>query len=205
MAKLTNTSFTILGVLARGPWSAYELTKHIRKSALQTVWPRTESRIYLELKNLVNHNLATSRREKQGGRLRSIYRITPKGRSSLSEWLEGTEGRIRLESEPLLKILLSGANPPALDNQLQYLAAQLESDIEALHAALRLMIATNFATVGHLQYNALLLPLLVDHIEIWNDWLAKVQSEGGNALPSVEEAREVYSQQADRLRALCGT
>ena len=41
MRKLTPTSYAILGLLALRPWSAYELTKQVRRS-LHFCWPRAE-------------------------------------------------------------------------------------------------------------------------------------------------------------------
>ena len=88
MPKLTTTTHAILGLLQRRPWSAYELNKYMQRSAIRAVWPRTESRIYVEFKNLVALGLATSEKEMRQGRKRTLYKITPAGRRELRSWLK---------------------------------------------------------------------------------------------------------------------
>src|SRR5260370_32340563 len=75
---LTTTSFAILGLLSVRPWSAYELTGQMKRG-LRYTWPRTETPIYQEPKNLLAHGLATARTEATGERQRSVYSITAQG------------------------------------------------------------------------------------------------------------------------------
>ena len=103
---LTVTSFAILGLLAVRPWPTYELAKQIRRS-LSHLWPRAESNLYAEAKRLVIGGNAVARREQRGDRLRTVYRITPKGRKALRQWLDTPGGEVRLESEPLLKVFFA--------------------------------------------------------------------------------------------------
>src|SRR5690349_13448166 len=115
LGNLTTTTYAILGLLSRRPWSAYDLTQHMVRSAVRAVWPRTESRIYLEFKTLLDHKLATAHQEANGGRKRSVYTITAKGRTALKEWLQRAEGGFRVESEPLLKLHYSDLSPNSLE------------------------------------------------------------------------------------------
>ena len=87
MAKLTATSYTILGWLALQPWSTYELAKQIQRN-LRFFWPRAESQIYEEPRNLVKLGLATAEQTHVGKRPRTVYRITPAGRQALAAWIE---------------------------------------------------------------------------------------------------------------------
>ncbi|HEY8514400.1 MAG TPA: helix-turn-helix transcriptional regulator [Candidatus Binatia bacterium] len=103
---LTVTSFAILGLLAVRPWSTYELAKQIRRS-LSHLWPRAESNLYAEAKRLVAGGHAAARREQCGERRRTVYRITPKGRKALREWLAAPGGEVWFESEPLLKVFFA--------------------------------------------------------------------------------------------------
>ena len=104
--SLTTTSYAILGVLSFRPWSAYDLTGYMRTSQVRRVWPRTESRLYAEPKNLVAHGLAEATKEYTGKRSRTIYSITEAGRSALADWLgEPSAGR-ETEDEAMLRILL---------------------------------------------------------------------------------------------------
>jgi DNA-binding PadR family transcriptional regulator len=109
---LTTTSYAILGVLAIRPWPAYELTRYMRTSAVRRCWPRTESRLYAEPRNLVAHSLAVVSTEHTGRRRRTIYAITPAGRRALAKWLgERSEPR-EMQDETLLRILLSDHGTP---------------------------------------------------------------------------------------------
>lgn len=103
---LTTTSYAILGVLATRAWSAYDLTGYMRTSAVRNCWPRTESRLYAEPKNLVAHGLAEASKEYTGRRRRTVYRITDEGRRALAGWLGERATRWSTEDEALLKIIL---------------------------------------------------------------------------------------------------
>ena len=106
MRKLTPTSYAILGLLGLRPWSAYELTKQVRRS-LHFCWPRAETRIYQEPKNLVAHGLVKATTTANGRRSRTEYAITAKGRSALRAWLGEPSAPLRLESEALLRLFFA--------------------------------------------------------------------------------------------------
>lgn len=106
MRKLTPTSYGILGLLALRPWSAYELTKQVRRS-LHFCWPRAETRLYQEPKNLVEHGLVRATTSVNGRRARTDYAITAKGRKALRSWLGEASAPPRLESEALLRLFFA--------------------------------------------------------------------------------------------------
>lgn len=106
MRELTTTSYAILGLLALRPWSAYDLTRQAQRS-LRFCWPRAETRLYQEPKNLVEKGLARARVEPFGRRTRTLYSITPKGRRALRAWLEEPSAPPRLESEGVLRVFFA--------------------------------------------------------------------------------------------------
>ena len=130
MRKLTTTSYAILGLLALQPWSAYELTKQVRRS-LFFCWPRAETRLYQEPKNLVEHGLAKAAVTATGRRSRTVYAITPKGRKALRRWLDEPSAPPRYESEALLRLFF--AEHGTKDGLLATLA-ELEAQSERLRA-----------------------------------------------------------------------
>jgi DNA-binding PadR family transcriptional regulator len=122
--KLTPTSYAVLGLLSQGPFSAYELTKHMRRSALAELWPRTEASLYREPKTLEAHGLATARSDATGARSRTVYAITPAGRRALRAWLRTPGQQLVFECEAAMKAFFGDAGTLAdLRSQLGTLAA----------------------------------------------------------------------------------
>ena len=105
-AKLTTTSYAILGLLAIKPWSSYELAQQMQRS-LRRFWPRAESKLYEEPKKLSVHGLATGVREQVGQRQRTRYAITADGREQLARWLAAPSDGPVLEFEALLKVFFA--------------------------------------------------------------------------------------------------
>lgn len=125
LPKLTTTSYALLGLLDMQPFSAYELTRYMRRSALAILWPRTEASIYREPKVLEAHGLAASRVEATGARKRSVYRITDDGRAVLRNWLAEPGRLFAFESEAAVKAFLASAGTlDDLRTQLRQLAGQ---------------------------------------------------------------------------------
>ena len=114
MAKLTSTTYALLGLLSNKPWTAYELTKYMQTSAIRVVWPRAESGIFREPKKLVEEGLATVRHEQVNNRLRAVYTITAKGRIALQDWLDSDSEPAKIEYESMLKLLQMDVNSPDL-------------------------------------------------------------------------------------------
>ena len=128
--KLTPTSYAILGLLGLRSWSAYELTKQGRRS-LHFCWPRAETRIYQEPKNLVEHGLVKATSTANGRRARTEYAITAKGRRALRAWMGEPSAPPRLESEALLRLFfdvpdstLAAAGPRPRPPEDPYAVAQ---------------------------------------------------------------------------------
>jgi DNA-binding PadR family transcriptional regulator len=111
-AQLTTTTYAILGQLAWGEATTYELVKAMGRN-LRFMWPRAESRIYEEAKRLVTAGFVTASPGRTGRRRKTVYAITDTGRAALREWLAGPPEGIVLEHGPLLRILLGREGRPA--------------------------------------------------------------------------------------------
>jgi DNA-binding PadR family transcriptional regulator len=107
----TTTTYAILGQLAWGEATTYELVKAMRRN-LRFMWPRAESRIYEEAKRLVEAGLVAAHEGSTGQRKRTVYSITDAGLAALREWLASPAGPISLENEPLLRVFLGGRARP---------------------------------------------------------------------------------------------
>ena len=103
-SRLTPTSYALLGLLAIRPWSAYELTQYMKRTALSRLWPRTEASIYREPKNLLEHGLAAASIEREGERSRTVYEITDAGRLELRSWLARPGAGLSFECEAALQV-----------------------------------------------------------------------------------------------------
>jgi len=105
-SALTTTSYALLGLLAVKPWSTYELTQQMDRS-LGRFWPRATSKLYEEPKKLVAERLARTTSERAGGRTRTVYTITAKGRRALAGWLQEPGAGPVLDFEQLLKVFFA--------------------------------------------------------------------------------------------------
>lgn len=110
-ADLPTTSYAVLGMLAIGSWTGYELTQQMRRS-LDYCWPKADSVLYEEPRRLVAAGLARATAESEEGRSRTRYHITAKGRRALRAWLATTPAAPRLEVEPLLRLLYADHGSP---------------------------------------------------------------------------------------------
>lgn len=76
MRRLTTTSYAILGLLAVRPRSAYGLVEQMKRSNIRLLWPRAESKLYEEPKNLVAHRLARVREVRTVGNVGGLSRVS---------------------------------------------------------------------------------------------------------------------------------
>lgn len=137
MEELTTTSYAVLSLLGVRPWSAYELTQQMGRS-LRWFWPKAESLVYEECKKLARHGLASTHREHQGRRPRTVYTITEAGRAALRGWLEQPTAGPRLEFESMLQIAFAdhGTRNQLLNN-LKAIRAEAERNRDAAHEQAR--------------------------------------------------------------------
>ena len=172
MKRLTPTSFAMLGLLAIKPWSTYELTKLFGRS-VQYVMPRTEANRYLEAKRLIEAGLVTASESRVGKRRRTIYTITPAGRSSLVDWLRDPPRPTHLESESLLKILFGDmADLPTLLDQIRAFEAEAE-EVEAPWRAIAREYADGTGPFPErVHINTLFWVLLDRWAQLRSDWAA---------------------------------
>lgn len=128
-SRLNTTDFAILGLLARRPWSAYEMTQYMRASNIRAIWPRAESRIYESPKKLASLGFAAVTTEAQGKRSRAVYRITANGQAALDDWLAEEGKPFLFEYEELLKLNLGDIrDPDHLSIHLERLGRQGQAD-----------------------------------------------------------------------------
>ena len=91
----------LLGLLAKGPASGYELTKEFELS-LANVWSAKHSQIYPELRRMAEEGWLDVGEE--GSRGRKEYEITTAGRAELRRWLTEVEPERVGRNESMLRV-----------------------------------------------------------------------------------------------------
>ena len=146
---------------------------------MRHVWSRAESNVYEGPKALVEHGLATAKKEYTGKRPRTVYSITPRGRRALREWLSRPGAGPSLEFEALLKVLVWDYGPT---EQLARNIAAAREWAER-HAAVGEEVARGYVEEGEpfpgktrLPVISLTFPLIWEFIHLvrrWAEWAEK--------------------------------
>jgi DNA-binding PadR family transcriptional regulator len=124
---LTVTEGALLGMLAQGERSGYELSRRVADS-IGYLWSPSRSQIYRVLPRLVDRGLARSREVEQRGRPdKALYAVTTAGRRALRSWLEEVEEEPADRTVYPLKIFFCDfASPQAALAQLDAYRRYLE-------------------------------------------------------------------------------
>ena len=207
LPKLTTTSFALLGLLQRRPWSAYELTHYMRNSILRAVWPRAESHLYSEPKLLQKRGLAESHEEHTGARKRTVYSITDSGREALADWLrEERESEFRFEYELLLRFAFAETvDSSQLARYLEQVKAEAVRDAKvALQGIDELLQSPDELSASeHAAYTGAIINLIADQLEARISWADQMSSRFAKAAEDESELSvNLYSEAHQRLQKL---
>ena len=126
MIQLTQTSYVVLGLVARaGEATPYDL-KQIVTATIGGFFSIPHSQLYAEPERLAGAGYLRERRE-ETGRRRKHYTITEKGRKALADWLATPTEELYELRDPGLLRLAFGGDPRALaEAQLASHEARLE-------------------------------------------------------------------------------
>ena len=171
MAKpLTTTSHALLGLLSIQPWSTYELAKQVDRS-LGWFWPRTERKIYDEAKKLVQSGHATATAQTTGARPRTVYRITAKGRRTLSAWLAEDSAPPKLEAEALVRVFFADAGTlDQLRATVDDLATTARARLDELEALITAADNADYPFANRRHINAIAIRFQLDYNRMMTDW-----------------------------------
>jgi DNA-binding PadR family transcriptional regulator len=112
-SELTPTGRVILGMIARGRQTGYDIKQFVDKST-RHFWAASYGQIYPELRRLEQQGLVRSRPEPSGARARTVYELTPAGERALNDWLGADSGlAYELRDEGMLKLFFSDLAPDA--------------------------------------------------------------------------------------------
>jgi PadR family transcriptional regulator, regulatory protein AphA len=207
MRALTPTSYAVLGLLAIRSWTTYELATQLDRT-LSRFWPRARSKLYEEPKKLVEYGLAEAARGANGRRPRTVYTITPAGRTALAGWLATESSDPVFESEHILKVFY--AEQGSTDD--------LRATLESLRAWVHERTVHNIAVGssydrGDGPYPQRLATLqltgrfLDDYLEMLDRWAARAESaiaswpdDPKQAAPDPQGMKEIVAQAEARAR-----
>lgn len=112
MPRDNKTRYALLGVLAAGPASGYDIKKFCDKS-IAHFWNENYGHIYPVLKELEGEELIVGETMNREGRPpRTVCHITEKGREELKRWLMQPVELAPVRHELLLKLIFAGNAPP---------------------------------------------------------------------------------------------
>lgn len=126
--RLTTTSYALLSQLALRSWSTYELARQSARY-FRYVWPRAESAIYREVKQLAAAGLAEARKEYVGRRARTVYSISEAGLAELRAWLDIPPAPFAMEFEGMLRLFVA---PVAETEQVRAALKQVQADADEM-------------------------------------------------------------------------
>jgi PadR family transcriptional regulator AphA len=100
-------TYVILGALSKRPRSGYEIKRLVDRST-RFFWAASYGQIYPELRRLEDAGLIQVA-EREHGRRRVRYALTPSGREALLEWLKTPSSIHEVRDEALLKLFFADA------------------------------------------------------------------------------------------------
>ena len=167
---LSTTSHALLGLLSLRSWTTYELAKQVQRS-LGWFWPRAERKLYDEPKRLVAAGLAAGKREMDGARPRTVYKVTAKGRTALRRWLDEPPAPPTLEFEGMVKVFFAdGGTLEQLRATLRSIAETSDHRLAELETKRAENVSGEVAFPERLHLNTIGLRFHVDHEQAVGAW-----------------------------------
>ncbi len=135
MASSNRTEFAVLGLLALGARTGYDIKK-MADEALGHFWNESFGHIYPILRRLEARGWVTSAVEPQEGRPdRKVYALTPDGQGAFRDWFTMPVEPVPPRNELLLKLFLGPLAPPGdVLGQVEAYRARQADDLARLDA-----------------------------------------------------------------------
>jgi PadR family transcriptional regulator, regulatory protein AphA len=113
VTELSNTTAAVLGMVALGARSGYEIRQAADRS-VRFFWALGPPQIYAELKRLEAAGLVTGRDDARGSRPRRLFDVTPEGEAALRAWVarDAAPDPMELRDAELLRLFFADAASP---------------------------------------------------------------------------------------------
>ena len=108
--KTTAVTPVVLGLLALGPRSGYDIKTVVDRST-RFFWAASYGQIYPELRRLEDEGLIKGEDASNGARGRRTYKLTAAGHEALRAWLLGSTTTVELRDESLLRLFFADNLP----------------------------------------------------------------------------------------------
>jgi PadR family transcriptional regulator, regulatory protein AphA len=131
--ELSPTAYVILGMLAWGPRSGYDIKAAVDYS-VRFFWAASYGQIYPELRRLSDAGLVDGEAEPESGRRRTVYRLTAAGKRALAEWLAQEPDTFETRDEGLLKLFFADSAPETAAASLDAKRRYHEDKLKQLRA-----------------------------------------------------------------------
>jgi DNA-binding PadR family transcriptional regulator len=133
-ARLSPTGRVILGMIASGKQTGYDIKQLVDKST-RHFWAASYGQIYPELRRLEEQGLIRGASEPSGGRARTVYTLTDAGLDALLDWLRSDEEPVyELRDEGMLKLFFSDALPEQRIANIRAMRLRQQRKLEQLRA-----------------------------------------------------------------------
>ena len=134
MADLTPTGRVILGMIAFGRQTGYDIKQFVDKTT-SNFWTVSYGQIYPELRRLEDQGFLSGRQEPSGERARTVYDLTDAGHAALREWLTSDAQLIdENRDEGMLKLFFSDVLPERRIENIRAMRELNERKLAALRA-----------------------------------------------------------------------
>jgi PadR family transcriptional regulator, regulatory protein AphA len=134
LPDLTPTGRVILGMITLGKRTGYDIKQFVDKTT-RHFWAASYGQIYPELKRLEDQGLITGTPDPAGGRVRTVFDLTPAGREALEQWLHSDAfAGAELRDEGMLKLFFSDAAPERRVDNIRAMRHQAERKLQQLTA-----------------------------------------------------------------------
>lgn len=129
---LSPTGRVILGMIALGNRTGYDIKRVVDKST-RNFWAASYGQIYPELGRLEQAGLVRGRSAPSGGRARTLYELTARGRRALRDWLSAEEEPVyELRDEGMLKLFFSDSAPESRIENIRAMRERQERKLAQL-------------------------------------------------------------------------
>jgi len=144
----------ILGLLAFGDYSLYELKKRMEQSTVM-FYNTSIGSIHPALQKLAIQGFVTVREAHTGQRVKKIYTRTPKGAQAFQEWISEPIANLKTKDESMLRLFYFGHIEGDVSEYLERYIGEAEQWIAILNALINAQdinsVPTEFRKIAFFQ------------------------------------------------------